>query len=115
MTNLALVEEEQDRWHVQLANGVVCQMTLDLLDDAFQDGVVSVDTFVCQDGERASGAGWVTFSVKATTTTTPMRSSSSPTRTTTKSSPRLRTGQPPLRVVTNRSCKRCPSSTRPPL
>jgi GYF domain 2 len=41
---------DSDLWHVQLASGEVCTMTLDLLDDAFQDGIISEQTFVWQEG-----------------------------------------------------------------
>jgi hypothetical protein len=41
-----------DRWHVQLGSGQVCMMTLDLLDDAFQDGLIHEGTLVCREGTR---------------------------------------------------------------
>lgn len=41
---------DRDLWHVQLANGEVCTMTLDLLDDAFQDGIINEQTYVWQEG-----------------------------------------------------------------
>jgi hypothetical protein len=41
---------ESDLWHVQLASGEVCTMTLDLLDDAFQDGIIDERTYVWQEG-----------------------------------------------------------------
>src|SRR6476660_9595446 len=48
---------ESDLWHVQLASGEVCTMTLDLLDDAFQDGIINEQTYVWQEG----GSDWVTL------------------------------------------------------
>jgi hypothetical protein len=40
----------QEVWHVQLATGELRVMTLDQLDDAFQNGLVSENTFVYQSG-----------------------------------------------------------------
>src|SRR5258708_575122 len=48
---------DSDLWHVQLASGEVCTMTLDLLDDAFQDGIINEQTYVWQDGSP----DWVTL------------------------------------------------------
>jgi hypothetical protein len=48
---------ESDLWHVQLASGEVCTMTLDLLDDAFQDGIINEQTYVWQEGSP----DWVTL------------------------------------------------------
>ena len=48
---------DSDLWHVQLASGEVCTMTLDLLDDAFQDGIISEQTYVWQEGS----SDWVTL------------------------------------------------------
>ena len=48
---------DDDLWHVQLASGDVCLMTLDQLDDAFQTGVVSENTYLWQEG----ATGWVTL------------------------------------------------------
>jgi len=49
--------EDSDLWHVQLASGDVCLMTLDQLDDAFQTGVISENTYLWQEG----ATGWVTL------------------------------------------------------
>jgi hypothetical protein len=48
---------DSDLWHVQLANGEVCTMTLDLLDDAFQDGIIDKHTYIWQEGSP----DWVTL------------------------------------------------------
>src|SRR6478609_2871672 len=48
---------DSDLWHVQLASGEVCTMTLDLLDDAFQDGIITEQTWVWQEGS----SDWVTL------------------------------------------------------
>jgi hypothetical protein len=48
---------DDDLWHVQLASGDVCLMTLDQLDDAFQTGVISENTYLWQEG----ATGWVTL------------------------------------------------------
>jgi hypothetical protein len=48
---------DSDLWHVQLASGEVCTMTLDLLDDAFQDGIINEHTYVWQEGSP----DWVTL------------------------------------------------------
>jgi hypothetical protein len=48
---------DDDLWHVQLASGEVCMMTLDQLDDAFQNGVISENTYLWQEG----ATGWVTL------------------------------------------------------
>src|SRR5260221_11380366 len=48
---------DSDLWHVQLASGEVCTMTLDLLDDAFQDGIINEQTYVWQEGSP----DWVTL------------------------------------------------------
>src|SRR6266513_478514 len=48
---------DDDVWHVQLASGDVCLMTLDQLDDAFQTGVISENTYLWQEG----ATGWVTL------------------------------------------------------
>jgi len=50
-------ESEDDQWHVQLASGEVCLMTLDQLDEAFQNGVIHENTYLWQEGS----AGWVTL------------------------------------------------------
>ncbi len=49
--------DDSDLWHVQLASGDVCLMTLDELDDAFQTGVISENTYLWQEG----ATGWVTL------------------------------------------------------
>jgi hypothetical protein len=41
---------KDEAWHVQLASGELRVMSLDQLDDAFQNGLVSEDTFVYQPG-----------------------------------------------------------------
>jgi len=48
---------DSDLWHVQLASGEVCTMTLDLLDDAFQDGIINEQTWVWQEGSN----DWLTL------------------------------------------------------
>jgi hypothetical protein len=50
-------ETDDDLWHVQLQSGDVCLMTLDQLDDAFQTGVISENTYLWQEG----ATGWVTL------------------------------------------------------
>jgi len=50
-------ESNEPLWQVQLASGQVCRMTLELLDDAFQDGLISEDTLIMQDGTTE----WVTL------------------------------------------------------
>jgi len=50
-------ESDSDLWHVQLASGEVCLMTLELLDDAFQTGVIHENTYLWQEG----ATGWVTL------------------------------------------------------
>src|SRR5262249_48638818 len=47
-TNGAKPSEEV--WHVQLSSGELRVMTLEQLDDAFQNGVVSENTFIYQVG-----------------------------------------------------------------
>src|SRR3954468_23103054 len=42
------IADNEDLWHVQLATGEVRPMTLDQLDEAFQDGIVTEETFVYQ-------------------------------------------------------------------
>jgi hypothetical protein len=49
--------DDDDLWHVQLASGEVCLMTLDELDDAFQTGVIHENTYLWQEG----ATGWVTL------------------------------------------------------
>jgi hypothetical protein len=49
--------DDSDLWHVQLASGDVCLMTLDELDDAFQTSVISENTYLWQEG----ATGWVTL------------------------------------------------------
>src|SRR6185436_10735447 len=48
---------DDDLWHVQLASGDVCLMSLEQLDDAFQTGVISENTYLWQEG----ATGWVTL------------------------------------------------------
>src|SRR4051812_24382184 len=43
------IDDNEDLWHVQLATGEVRPMTLDQLDEAFQDGIVNEETFVFQE------------------------------------------------------------------
>lgn len=50
-------ESNDPLWQVQLASGQVCRMTLELLDDAFQDGLINEATLVMQDGTT----DWVTL------------------------------------------------------
>ena len=50
-------ESNDPLWQVQLASGQVCRMTLELLDDAFQDGLISETTLIMQDGTSE----WVTL------------------------------------------------------
>jgi len=50
-------ESNEPLWQVQLASGQVCRMTLELLDDAFQDGLITESTLVMQDGTSE----WVTL------------------------------------------------------
>jgi hypothetical protein len=50
-------ESNEPLWQVQLASGQVCRMTLELLDDAFQDGLIKEDTLIRQDGTEE----WVTL------------------------------------------------------
>jgi len=50
-------ESNEPLWQVQLASGQVCRMTLELLDDAFQDGLISENTLIMQDGTTE----WVTL------------------------------------------------------
>jgi hypothetical protein len=50
-------ESNDELWHVQLPSGQECRMTLDLLDDAFQDGLIHEDTLIRQDGTTE----WVTL------------------------------------------------------
>jgi hypothetical protein len=50
-------ESNDPLWQVQLASGQVCRMTLELLDDAFQDGLISENTLIMQDGTSE----WVTL------------------------------------------------------
>jgi hypothetical protein len=44
-------------WHVRLPNGSVCTMTLDDLDDAFQNGKIDERTYVLKQGDTA----WATL------------------------------------------------------
>lgn len=46
-----------DFWHVQMANGTVCTMTLDDLDEAFQKGRIDEGTYVLKHGDAA----WATL------------------------------------------------------
>jgi hypothetical protein len=39
-----------EQWHVLLGNGEVCRMSLGMLDEAFEDGVVHEGTFICREG-----------------------------------------------------------------
>jgi len=48
---------DDDVWHVQLPSGDVCMMTLDLLDDAFQDGLIHERSLVWKEGSP----GWTTL------------------------------------------------------
>jgi len=50
-------ESNEPLWQVQLASGQVCRMTLELLDDAFQDGLITENTLIMQDGTSE----WVTL------------------------------------------------------
>jgi hypothetical protein len=50
-------ESNDPLWQVQLPSGQVCRMTLELLDDAFQDGLITEDTLIMQDGTTE----WVTL------------------------------------------------------
>ena len=50
-------ESNEPLWQVQLASGQACRMTLELLDDAFQDGLITEDTLIMQDGTTE----WVTL------------------------------------------------------
>jgi hypothetical protein len=50
-------ESNDPLWLVQLPSGQECRMTLDLLDDAFQDGLITEDTLIMQDGTTE----WVTL------------------------------------------------------
>jgi hypothetical protein len=50
-------ESNDPLWQVQLASGQICRMTLELLDDAFQDGLITEDTLIMQDGTTE----WVTL------------------------------------------------------
>jgi hypothetical protein len=50
-------ESNEPLWQVQLASGQLCRMTLELLDDAFQDGLITEDTLIMQDGTSE----WVTL------------------------------------------------------
>jgi hypothetical protein len=43
-------EIDGDLWHVQLASGDVCLMTLEQLDDAFQTSVINENTYLWQEG-----------------------------------------------------------------
>ncbi len=56
-TDQTEAETENELWHVQLASGDVCMMTLEQLDDAFQTGVISENTYLWQEG----ATGWVTL------------------------------------------------------
>src|SRR5262249_50097214 len=49
--------EDGDIWHVQLASGDICLMTLDQLDNAFQTNVINENTYLWQEG----ATGWVTL------------------------------------------------------
>jgi hypothetical protein len=48
---------DEPLWQVKLPSGQVCRMTLELLDDAFQDGLITEDTLIMQDGTSE----WVTL------------------------------------------------------
>jgi hypothetical protein len=48
---------DDDVWHVQLPSGDVCMMTLELLDDAFQDGLIHERSLVWKEGSP----GWMTL------------------------------------------------------
>jgi hypothetical protein len=50
-------ESNEPLWQVQLASGQICRMTLELLDDAFQDGLITENTLIMQDGTTE----WVTL------------------------------------------------------
>jgi hypothetical protein len=50
-------ESNEPLWQVQLASGPICRMTLELLDDAFQDGLITEDTLIMQDGTTE----WITL------------------------------------------------------
>jgi hypothetical protein len=50
-------ESNDPLWQVQLASGQICRMTLELLDDAFQDGLITENTLIMQDGTTE----WVTL------------------------------------------------------
>jgi hypothetical protein len=56
-TDQTEAETENELWHVQLASGDVCVMSLEQLDDAFQTGVISENTYLWQEG----ATGWVTL------------------------------------------------------
>jgi hypothetical protein len=48
---------DDDVWHVLLPSGDVCMMTLDLLDDAFQDGLIHEGSLLWKEGN----AEWMTL------------------------------------------------------
>jgi hypothetical protein len=48
---------DDDVWHVQLPSGDVCMMTLELLDDAYQDGLIHERSLVWKEGSP----GWLTL------------------------------------------------------
>jgi len=50
MTTPDAASETQDLWSVQLATGEVCEMTLDQLDEAFQEGRIDEHTAILQHG-----------------------------------------------------------------
>ena len=50
-------QSDDDLWHVQLQSGEVLLMTLDELDDSFQKGVISANTYLWQEGST----NWVTL------------------------------------------------------
>ena len=54
-----LEADTESLWHVQLASGEVRVVTLDQLDEAYQEGVVGDDNYVWEDGAGADS--WQTL------------------------------------------------------
>lgn len=50
MSDFEATDDTETVWHVQLSSGDVRVMTLDELDDAYQEGVISDDNYVWEDG-----------------------------------------------------------------
>ena len=55
MHNFSPADGADELWHVKLATGEVCLMTLDQLTEAYRRGEVDAETYVCREGSTDWG------------------------------------------------------------